>query len=120
MAAHGRLDGYSGPAACGLSEHYDVLEAIGRGSFGTVSRIRRKADGRVSGRRRTARRRVRASELRSRPVPNRAGAPMPTPAAQTLVCKELNYGVMREKEKELVSAGATTVNSERDWPHFVS
>ena len=32
----------------GLVENYDVLEVIGKGTFGTVSKIRRKSDGRVS------------------------------------------------------------------------
>ena len=47
-------------------DQYDVLGVIGKGSFGTVSKIRRKADGRL------------------------------------MVWKELNYGTMREKEKQLV------------------
>ena len=53
------------PAVCTLDQ-YDLVGVIGKGSFGTVSRIRRKADGRV------------------------------------MVWKELNYGTMREKEKQLV------------------
>ncbi len=28
-------------------EQYDVVETIGKGTFGTVSKIKRKADGRV-------------------------------------------------------------------------
>ncbi len=47
-------------------DQYDMVGVIGKGSFGTVSRIRRKADGRI------------------------------------MVWKELNYGNMREKEKQLV------------------
>ena len=45
---------------------YELVGVIGKGSFGTVSRIRRKADGRI------------------------------------MVWKELNYGTMLEKEKQLV------------------
>jgi len=51
--------------ACTLDQ-YELVGVIGKGSFGTVSRIRRKADGRI------------------------------------MVWKELNYGTMREKEKQLV------------------
>lgn len=47
-------------------DQYEVLDLIGKGSFGVVSRIRRKSDGRI------------------------------------LVWKEMNYGTMREKEKQLV------------------
>ena len=47
-------------------DQYEVIGVIGKGSFGTVSRIRRKADGRI------------------------------------LVWKEMNYGTMREKEKQLI------------------
>ncbi len=59
--------GGAGAAApvCSIDQ-YDVIGVIGKGSFGTVSRIRRKADGRI------------------------------------MVWKELNYGTMREKEKQLV------------------
>ena len=48
------------------TDMYEVISLLGKGSFGTVSRIRRKADGRI------------------------------------MVWKELNYGTMREKEKQLV------------------
>lgn len=47
-------------------DHYDVLEVIGRGSFGKVCKVRRKHDGMI------------------------------------LVWKEMNYGTMSQKEKELV------------------
>lgn len=53
-----------------------MVGVIGKGSFGTVSRIRRKADGRI------------------------------------MVWKELNYGNMREKEKQLV------VSEVRYGPHI--
>ena len=53
-----------------------MVGVIGKGSFGTVSRIRRKADGRI------------------------------------MVWKELNYGNMREKEKQLV------VSEVRHGPHI--
>ena len=56
-------------------DQYDMVGVIGKGSFGTVSRIRRKADGRI------------------------------------MVWKELNYGNMREKEKQLV------VSEVRHDPH---
>lgn len=29
------------------ADHYEVVQVIGKGSFGTVSKIRRKIDGRV-------------------------------------------------------------------------
>ena len=54
------------PAGVCTLDQYDLVGVIGKGSFGTVSRIRRKADGRI------------------------------------MVWKELNYGTMREKEKQLV------------------
>lgn len=47
-------------------ENYEVVGLIGKGSFGSVSKIRRKADGRI------------------------------------LVWKEMNYGNMEEKEKQLL------------------
>jgi hypothetical protein len=47
-------------------ENYEVVGLIGKGSFGSVSKIRRKSDGR------------------------------------TLVWKEMNYGQMEEKEKQLL------------------
>ncbi len=47
-------------------DQYEVIGVIGKGSFGTVSRIRRKSDSRI------------------------------------LVWKEMNYGTMREKEKQLI------------------
>ena len=47
-------------------EHYEVLEPIGSGSFGSVCKIRRKADDKI------------------------------------LVWKEINYGNMSEKEKQLL------------------
>jgi NIMA (never in mitosis gene a)-related kinase len=45
---------------------YEVLQAVGKGSFGIVSKVRRRSDGKI------------------------------------LVWKELNYGTMSEKEKQLV------------------
>lgn len=56
---------------------YEVVATIGKGSFGTVSKVRRKADNRL------------------------------------LVWKELNYGSMRDKEKQLVV-------SEVSWWHSSS
>ncbi len=47
-------------------ENYEVVGLIGKGSFGSVSKIRRKTDGRI------------------------------------LVWKEMNYGTMEEKEKQLL------------------
>ncbi len=47
-------------------DQFDLLSPIGHGSFGTVSKIRRKVDG------------------------------------KTLVWKELSYGGMSDREKELV------------------
>lgn len=47
-------------------ENYEVVGLIGKGSFGSVSKIRRKSDGRI------------------------------------LVWKEMNYGQMEEKEKQLL------------------
>lgn len=47
-------------------ENYEVVGLIGKGSFGSVSKIRRKDDGRI------------------------------------LVWKEMNYGTMEEKEKQLL------------------
>jgi hypothetical protein len=32
----------------GAVENYEVIETIGKGTFGTVSKIKRKADGRVT------------------------------------------------------------------------
>jgi hypothetical protein len=54
------------PAPLPCLDDYEVLSLLGRGSFGTVSRVRRRADGRA------------------------------------FVWKELHYGLMRDKEKELV------------------
>jgi len=31
----------------GVFEDYEVIEAIGRGSFGAISKIKRRCDGRV-------------------------------------------------------------------------
>jgi hypothetical protein len=56
----------SAPVAACTLDQYDLVGVIGKGSFGTVSRVRRKADGRI------------------------------------MVWKELNYGTLREKEKQLV------------------
>lgn len=53
MAAEG---GAGGPdakpvaAAPSTLDSYEVLSTLGKGSFGTVSKVRRKADNRVSGR----------------------------------------------------------------------
>ena len=59
-------------------EAYDVIEPLGKGSFGTVSKIRRRSDGRV------------------------------------MVWKEMAYGLMREKEKQLV---VSEVNILRELRH---
>ena len=59
-------------------EKYENLNDIGKGSFGTVCKIRRKADGR------------------------------------TLVWKELNYGKMSEKEKQMI---VSEVNILRELRH---
>ena len=53
-------------APASTTDMYEVISLLGKGSFGTVWRIRRKSDGRI------------------------------------MVWKELNYGTMREKEKQLV------------------
>lgn len=39
--------GSSEPKPASALDQYEVLNVLGKGSFGTVSRIRRKADGRV-------------------------------------------------------------------------
>ena len=65
MDAQGATTAAAPAGVCTLDQ-YDLVGVIGKGSFGTVSRIRRKADGRI------------------------------------MVWKELNYGTMREKEKQLV------------------
>ena len=59
-------------------EKYDKIEDIGKGSFGTVAKIKRKSDGRY------------------------------------LVWKELNYGKMSEKEKQML---VSEVNILRDLRH---
>lgn len=59
-------------------EKYEKINDIGKGSFGIVSKIRRKADGR------------------------------------TLVWKELNYGKMSEKEKQMI---VSEVNILRELRH---
>ena len=59
-------------------EKYDFIEEIGKGSFGSVSKVRRKSDGRV------------------------------------LVWKELNYGKMSEREKQML---VSEVNILRELHH---
>ena len=59
-------------------DKYEKICDIGKGSFGTVAKIRRKADGR------------------------------------TLVWKELNYGKMSEKEKQMI---VSEVNILRELRH---
>lgn len=71
-------DGAAAGAAPSTLDMYEVLGSIGKGSFGCVSKIRRKSDGRI------------------------------------LVWKELNYGSMREKEKQLV---VSEVNILRELRH---
>lgn len=82
-----------GRSAC-ATDQYDVLEVIGKGSFGVVSKIRRKEDGKVRN-----------------GNPNRCYCPLSASASpltcalftlQVFVWKELNYGHMSEKEKLLV------------------
>ncbi len=68
------------PPTCSLDQ-YDLVGVIGKGSFGTVSRIRRKADGRI------------------------------------MVWKELNYGTMREKEKQLVVSEVRRVTTSPPIPY---
>ena len=63
-------------AAC--FEKYEWLEEIGRGSFGSVSKVRRRTDGKI------------------------------------LVWKELNYGKMSEKEKQML---VSEVNILRELNH---
>lgn len=80
-AASSDVDGVGGAVkSSGASslDAYEVLSVIGKGSFGTVAKIRRKTDARV------------------------------------LVWKELNYGSMREKEKQLV---VSEVNILRELRH---
>lgn len=62
----------------GTLDAYEVVANLGRGSFGLVSKVRRKADGRI------------------------------------LVWKEMHYGRMREKERELV---VSEVNILRELRH---
>ena len=59
-------------------EKYEWVEEIGKGSFGSVSKVRRKSDGRI------------------------------------LVWKELNYGKMSEKEKQML---VSEVNILRELHH---
>jgi serine/threonine protein kinase len=59
-------------------DKYEKLQDIGKGSFGCVSKIKRKADGKV------------------------------------LVWKELNYGNMKEKEKQMI---VSEVNILRELNH---
>lgn len=66
------------PPASGSLDAYETVATLGRGSFGVVSKVRRKADGRI------------------------------------LVWKEMNYGRMREKERELV---VSEVNILRELRH---
>jgi hypothetical protein len=39
--------GPSGEALVNPAEQYEVVQVIGKGSFGTVSKIKRRADGKV-------------------------------------------------------------------------
>lgn len=59
-------------------EKYEHIQTIGKGSFGLVSKIRRRSDGKM------------------------------------LVWKEVNYGILTEKEKELI---VTEVNILREMRH---
>ena len=61
--------------AGGVWDHYEPLGVLSAGSFGIVSKVKRKHDGRV------------------------------------LVWKELNFGVMREKEKQLVVSEVRALRS---------
>eukprot|EP01111_Echinosteliopsis_oligospora_P012094 TRINITY_DN4109_c0_g1_i1.p1 TRINITY_DN4109_c0_g1~~TRINITY_DN4109_c0_g1_i1.p1 ORF type:complete len:359 (-),score=82.41 TRINITY_DN4109_c0_g1_i1:103-1149(-) len=63
-------------------ENYEVMGILGKGSFGSVSKIKRKADGRI------------------------------------LVWKEMNYGHMEEKEKQLVVQEVNILQKLRH-PHIV-
>ena len=64
---------------------YEILGTIGQGSFGTVQKVKRKADGRVS-------------------FTHVSWVTLVTHNCwlQVLVCKSMNYGSMGEKEKQLV------------------
>lgn len=79
----------------GAVENYEVIETIGKGTFGTVSKIKRKADGRVS--------------LLMRLKPN---------AHKILVWKEMNYGKMGEKEKQQLVQEVNLLQKLRH-PHIV-
>ena len=63
-------------------EKYEVLEPVGKGSFGAVTKIRRKSDGKI------------------------------------LVWKEINYGKMREKEKQQLVSEVNILRELRH-PHIV-
>ena len=64
--------------SAGIDGKYEKIAEIGKGSFGIVSKIKRKADGRI------------------------------------LVWKELNYGKMSEKEKQML---VSEVNILRELQH---
>ena len=68
---------------------YEQVRIIGKGSFGVVTQIVRKSDRKVRIRRNIAQ----ATEDRAHAI---------TLYEQMLVWKEVNYGAMSEKEKQLI------------------